>query len=189
MGKLPQSAFEARLAATLFLLLLGVADFFGAWQVRSFASFTPRGVARTVAPEARHDMTMVCCQTSAAAEKPIEPASLDHPAHQIDRELLVQDTHVHVPVYAMTAALLSVLVLGLDLSARRRTFLILLAYLAPFADFTGLWGAHLFPAAGAPFGLLALAGGFAMGLAYFAVLLLTLFQCWFVRRNREVSHA
>ena len=41
MGRLPDSAVEARLAATLFLLLLGMADVFGAWQVRQFAAFTP----------------------------------------------------------------------------------------------------------------------------------------------------
>ena len=55
MGKLPESPFEARLAATLFLLLLGVADLFGAWQVRNFAAFTPDGVARAVAPSGHHE--------------------------------------------------------------------------------------------------------------------------------------
>ena len=34
MGRLPQSPFEVRLAVTLFLGLLGIADFFGAWQVQ-----------------------------------------------------------------------------------------------------------------------------------------------------------
>ena len=189
MGKLGQSPFEVRLAATLFLLLLGVADFFGAWQVRSFASFTPRGAAATVAPMGHHDMTMVCCQTSAAAEKPVDLAGLDHPAHPINRELLVQDTHVHVPVYAITAALLSLVVFGLALSSRSRSLLILLCFAAPFADFAGLWGAHLFPERGPAFGALAVGGGFAMGLAYLIVLALALVQCWFSRRKAEDSHA
>lgn len=189
MGKLAQSPFEVRLAATLFLLLLGVADFFGAWQVRSFASFTPKGAAATVAPMAHHDMTMVCCQTSAAEEKPVEIAMLDHPAHQINRELLVQDTHVHVPVYAITSALLSLVVFGLALSSRARSWLVLLCFAAPLADFAGLWGAHLFPARGPAFGALAVGGGFAMGLAYAIVLALALYQCWFSRRTSEGSHA
>ncbi len=57
MGKLPDGPFEVRLAAILFLLLLGVADLFGAWQVKNFASFTPKGIAATVrgrrSPDAR----------------------------------------------------------------------------------------------------------------------------------------
>lgn len=189
MGKLPQSAPEARLAATLFLLLIGVANIFGAWQVKNFAAFTPTGVAATVAPEAHHDMTMACCQTSAAEEKPVDLAMLDHPRHQVSRELLVQDTHVHVPVYAMTAALLSLIVLSLALSSASRIALVLAAFAAPFLDFAGLWGAHLFPGAGTFFGGLAVAGGFAMGLCYLAVLVLTMSQCWFFRKRLETDHA
>ncbi len=189
MGKLSQSPREVRLAVTLFLLLLGVADFFGAWQVRSFASFTPRGTAAAVAPAAHHDMTMVCCQTSAAEETPVDPAMLDHPAHTISRELLAQDTHVHVPVYALTAALLSLVVFGLSLSSRTRSLLVLLCFGAPLADFAGLWGAHLFPARGPAFGAIAVAGGFAMGAAYLIVLALAMSQCWFSRRKTEDTRA
>lgn len=189
MGRLREAPFEVRLAATLFLLLLGVADFFGAWQVRNFSAFSPKGVAATVAPEAHTEMTMACCTTSAAEEKPIDLGMLDHPHHQINRELLVQDTHVHVPVYALTAILLSAVVFGLDLSSRGRTILVLVAFAAPFLDFTGLWGAHLFPARGALFGGLAVAGGFAMGIVYFIVLLFTLSQCWLRRSRKEADHA
>ncbi|MGH9441584.1 MAG: hypothetical protein ACRD16_04875 [Thermoanaerobaculia bacterium] len=187
MGRLPQSAIEARLATTLFLLLLGVANLFGAWQVKNFAAFTPKKVAATVAPETHTEMTMACCQTSAAQEKPVDLAMLDHPQHQVSRELLVQDTHVHVPVYAITALLLSAIVLGLSLSSSVRVLLVLLSFAAPFLDFAGLWGAHLFPSAGTFFGAMAVGGGFTMGLAYTVVLVLTLFQCWFFRK-KEVSH-
>ena len=189
MGRLREAPLEVRLAATLFLLLLGVADFFGAWQVRNFAAFSPKGVAATVAPEAHTEMTMACCSTSAAEEKPIDIGMLDRPHHQINRELLVQDTHVHVPMYAVTALLLSAIVFGLDLSSRGRTAVVLAAFGAPFLDFAGLWGAHLFPARGAGFGAIAVAGGFAMGAAYLAVLLLTLSQCWFRRSRKGVDHA
>lgn len=189
MGKLATAPVEARLAATLFLLALGVANFFGAWQVRNFASFTPKGVAATVAPEARHEMLMACCQTSAAEEKPVVPEALDLPRHQVDRELLIQDTHVHVPVYAMTAGFLALIVLGLTLSSRARVLLVLAAFAAPLADFAGLWGAHLLPSRGTLFGALAVAGGFLMGLAYLLVLVLTIAQCWFNRRKKEISRA
>ncbi|MGH9317844.1 MAG: hypothetical protein ACRD1P_12155, partial [Thermoanaerobaculia bacterium] len=89
----------------------------------------------------------------------------------------------HVPVYAMTAAFLAVIVLGLRMGPGRRVLLILLAFAAPFADFAGLWGAHLFPQAGVFFGGLAVAGGFAMGLCYAIVLTVALLQCWFLRKD------
>jgi len=183
MGRLPDSPVETRLAATLFLLLIGLADIFGAWQVSNFASFAPRGVAATVAPQEHHEMAMACCGTSTMAETPVEPASLNQPTHRIERQLLVQDTHVHIPVYALTAAFLALIVLGLRMSSRRRILLILLVFAAPFADFAGLWGAHLFPQAGVFFGGLAVAGGLVMGLCYVVVLSVALFQFWFSRKD------
>jgi hypothetical protein len=187
VGQLSESALEVRLAVTLFLLLIGLADLFGAWQVSNFASFTPRGVAAVVMPQERHEMPMACCMSSSLAELPVEPESLNKPAHRIERELLVQDTHVHIPVYAMTAAFLALIVLGLRMSSPRRVLLILLAFAAPFADFAGLWGAHLFPRAGALLGGLAVAGGFAMGICYAIILVVALRQFWFPRK--ESRHA
>jgi len=187
VGRLPDGPPEARLAAILFLLVLGVANAFGAWQVANFASFSPRGVAATVAPAGHHPLAMECCNFSAVGEKPIRPEDLDVPEHRIERALLVQDTHVHVPVYAMTAAFLALLVLGLRLSSRARLSLILLAFAAPVADFTGLWGAHLVPSAGVFFGALAVAGGLAMGVCYLAVLAIAIRQLVFV--HKEESHA
>lgn len=178
MGRLPQSPPEVRLAATLFLCLLGVADFFGGWQVKNFAAFTPRGVASTVAPTALHSMAMECCNVTAVEEKPVEPASLDRPVHRINRELLIQDTHVHVPVYAMTAAFLALILFGLRLSSRLRTGLVVLAFAAPFLDFAGLWGAHLATDRAGVFAALAISGGFAMGICYAVVFLLAIAQLW-----------
>jgi hypothetical protein len=184
---LRESAVEIRLGVTLFLLLLGIADFFGAWQVRNFAAFTPKEVAATVAPESHTEMTMVCCSTSAAEEKSIDLSMLDHPKHQINRELLVQDTHVHVPVYAIAAALLTAVVCALALSTSARIALILGAFGAPFLDFAGLWGGSFFPAHGVFFGAVALVGGFSMGIVYLIVLVLALVQSWFHRPSKEVS--
>ncbi|HYT31988.1 MAG TPA: hypothetical protein VEO37_05300 [Thermoanaerobaculia bacterium] len=182
MGRLPDALLEVRLAATLFLLLLGLANLFGAWQVRNFASFTPRGVATAVAQEGRdhaaHD------SHGKMGEMPIDLADLDQPRHHIDRQLLVQDFHVHIPVYAITAVLLSGILFGLRLSSRGRVALVLLLFAAPFLDFAGLWGAHL---GEAPlfWGSVAVAGGFAMGAAYLIVLAMTLSQCWFRRREKQ----
>lgn len=175
LGRLPESPREVRLAVTLFLLVLGAANLFGAWQVANFASFTPTGVARTVATAPKEQATST---STKAMETPVDLASLDRPQHRIHRELLVQDTHVHLPTYAMAAAFLSLVVLGLRMSSGARSTLISLAFAAPVADFAGLWGAHLLPGAGTAFGALAVAGGFAMGLVYLAVLVLTIRQCW-----------
>jgi hypothetical protein len=175
LGRLPDSPPEVRLAAILFLLLLGLADLFGAWQVADFASFRPGGVAEMVAPPMQHQPPAGA--STVASESPVDLAHLDATGHHVHRELLVQDTHVHVPVYAMTAAFLSLIVFGLRMSSRARQGLILLAFAAPCLDFAGLWGAHLLPAAGTVFGALAVAGGFSMGLAYLVVLVTTLYQC------------
>jgi len=189
MGKLPQAPFEVRLATTLFLLLLGVADLFGALEVASFAAFTPRGVAATVSSGERGPMAMVGHGSSRAEETEVDLAALDRPRHTIGRDLLVQDTHVHVPVYALTAAALSLVVFGLALPSRARSALVALAFAAPFADFVGLWGAHLVRPLATSFGAVTVAGGFAMGLAYLFVLVLTLVQCWSPGARKERPHA
>ncbi len=189
MGKLPQAPFEVRLAATLFLLLLGVADLFGAWEVRNFADFTPRGVAATFGRQEAPPMAMCEHCGSRATERAVDLAALDQPRHTIDRDLLVQDTHVHVPAYALTALALSLIVFGLALRSAARSAVVALAFAAPFADFAGLWGAQLWPRHGPLFGGLAVAGGFAMGLAYLVVLVFTLVQCWFPRSGKEGRRA
>ena len=117
---------------------------------------------------------------------PIDPESLNEPVHHIDRQLLVQDTHVHIPAYAMTAAFLSLIVLGLRLSSRARVLLVVAAFAAPALDFGGLWGAHFSgrEAAATAWSAVALAGGFTMGAVYLVILVLTLRQCWFTRKDR-----
>lgn len=203
MGRLPHSPIEVRLAATLFLLLLGVADLFGAWEVANFSAFSPSGVAATVTPAGQHSMAAggsmegmrsmkgmgSMARPSSSSEEPVDLAALNRPKHTISRDLLVQDTHVHIPSYALTAAALALVAFGLALSSRLRVAIVLLAFGAPLADFTGLWGAHLVPAAGTFFGGLAVAGGFAMGLAYLIVLWTTLIQCWFAKPAQEIPHA
>jgi len=87
MGSLPGGPLEARFAATLFLLLLGLANFFGAWQVRQFVTFTPAGVASAVGSTSQEHH----------GERPIDIESLNEPSPHLDRQLLVQASHVHPP--------------------------------------------------------------------------------------------
>jgi hypothetical protein len=176
MGRLPSGPLEARLAATLFLLLLGLANLFGAWQVRQFVAFTPTGVADAVGSTSQEH----------GGERPIDIESLNEPSHHIDRRLLVQDSHVHIPAYAMTAAFLSLIVLGLRLPSASRMLLIGAAFAAPLLDFGGLWGAHLSVPHARLWAAIALAGGLAMAIVYVVILGITIRQCWFSRK--DVSH-
>jgi len=174
VGWLPGSPVEVRLAVILFLALLGLADLFGAWQVKDFAAFSPGGIASTVSPGGPLSESGDITSNS---ETPVNLEQLNAPAHHIERDLLVQDTHVHVPAYALTAAALSLIVFGLRIGSGWRSAFVAAAFAAPFADFAGLWGAHLFPGVGRMFGALAMLGGFSMGLAYTVIAIVAIVQC------------
>src|SRR2546422_7200221 len=51
----------------------------------------------------------------------------------------IQDTHVHVPMYGIIAAALSVVVVGLPLRRGWALGLITLLFAAPWLDFAGMW--------------------------------------------------
>src|SRR5262249_27866315 len=91
MGRLPESPVEVRLAATLFLLLLGLANVFGAWQVKNFSAFTPRGVAATFRTEMPSWPESHAGHQTMISERPVTAEDINAPRHRIDRELLVQD--------------------------------------------------------------------------------------------------
>lgn len=159
---------------TCLLATFGVAYAFGAWMVGLYAGFTPRGVAATYA-EGDHGMHMPPEQTMVLEHRIGLSDLAREPAHTVDRDLLVQDTHVHVPMYGLIAAALSLVVLGLTLSPRAALGLITLLFAAPWLDFAGMWLTKLV----APgFAVVTLAGGWAMGLGYTIVTSLALWQMW-----------
>lgn len=178
-GWLPGSPVEVRLAVTLFLILMGLANIFAFWQVRDFAAFSPQGIAKTVSPGGPDSAVS---GDGTTAEVAVDLDQLNTPPHHIERDLLVQDSHVHIPAYALTAAALSLIVFGLQLGSAARSTLIAIVFAAPFADFAGLWGAHLVPGHGTAFGALAMIGGFGMGIAYTLIAAIALVQCWRPRR-------
>src|SRR5207247_6446767 len=83
--------------------------------------------------------------------------------HTVDRNLLIQDTHVHVPMYGVIAAALSLVMLGLSLPRAAGLGLITLLFAAPWLDFAGMWLTQLVSPG---FALLTLAGGGAIGLGF-----------------------
>jgi hypothetical protein len=110
-----------------------------------------------------------------------ELAQEDH--HTVDRDLLVQDTHVHVPMYGIIAAALSAVVLGLALSRATALGLVTLLFAAPWLDFAGMWLTKLVSPG---FAVVTLVGGWAMGAGYLVVTAVALWQMWSRTRGGAV---
>src|SRR5262245_56239961 len=109
-------------------------------MVGLYAGFTPRKVAETYGRAGERPMTMQMPPDSTiVTERPVSIADLGEEHHHVDTNLLVQDTHVHMPMYAVIAAALSVIVLGLALSRAVSLALIALLFAAPWLDFAGMW--------------------------------------------------
>ena len=162
---------------TCLLGTFGLAYLFGGWMVRLYAGFTPASVARTYAEPA----TVMAPESTMTVEHPMKMSEFDvgdtTETHLVDTKLLVQDTHVHVPMYGVIAAALSLVVLGLGLSRHWGFTLITLLFAAPWLDFAGMW---LTKFASPHFAVLTLAGGWAMGLGYTIVALLALRRMWLI---------
>lgn len=171
---LRHSDARVRWLVTLLLGTLGVAYLFGAWMVGMYAGFTPRSVAATYVEPTMH-MPMPA-ETTTVVEHDVTPTEMGHEEqHQVDRALLVQDTHVHVPMYGVIAAILSIVALGLAIPRWMGFALITLLFAAPCLDFMGMWLTKL---VSPHFAVVTLAGGWAMGLGYTTVAVLALWQMW-----------
>jgi len=176
---------RAKWLVTCLLATFGLAYLFGAWMVGMYAGFTPARVAATYSPPEE------------AMAMPMPPDStmmVEHPmvmtdfaagdtagTHYVDQKLLVQDTHIHIPMYGVIAAALSVIVLGLGLSRASSLMLITLLFSAPWLDFAGMWLTRL---ASPAFAVVTVIGGWAMGLGYTIVAVLAMRRMWFMRMER-----
>jgi hypothetical protein len=164
---------------TCLLATFGLAYCFGGWMVGRYAGFGPKQVAETYAGPIMGmamppDSTVVVEHTVTMGQMTAE----DH--HMVDLDLLVQDTHVHVPMYGVIAAILSLVVCGLAMSRRAGLALITLLFAAPWLDFAGMWLVKLVSPA---FAIVTVAGGWAMGLAYTIVAVIAIKQMWFGRKG------
>jgi len=171
---LRRSDARVRWLVTLLLCTLGVAYVFGAWMVGMYAGFTPRSVAATyVEPTMAMPMP---AETTTVVEHDVTPEEMGHAEqHQVDLALLVQDTHVHVPMYGVIATILSIVALGLAIPRWMGFALITLLFAAPLLDFMGMWLTKL---VSPHFAIVTLAGGWAMGLGYTIVAALAFWQMW-----------
>jgi len=160
---------------TCLLATFGLTYLFGGVMVAIYSGFTPARVAKTYvepSPVATPESTMVMEHHMQMSDF----GSMDtSETHLVDTKLLVQDTHVHVPMYGVIAALLSLVVLGLGLSRAWGIALITLLFAAPWFDFAGMWLAKFVTPHGA---VLTVAGGYAMGLGYLVVTVLAVRRMW-----------
>src|SRR5882762_5322440 len=158
---------------------LGLSYVFGAVMVALYAGFTPQSVAATYAgPEMSMPMPP---ETTMVVQRPMVMTDFaTAQVHTVDTNLLIQDTHVHVPMYGLIAAALGVVVAGLSLPRTWALGLIVLLFAAPWLDFAGMWLTKL---ASPRFAIVTLAGGWAMGVAYLIVAALAVQQMWFSRER------
>ena len=176
---LRQSDVRVRWLVTLLLATIGTSYLFGAWMVGLYAGYSPRKVAETYGPAGEMPMTMqMPPDTTLVTERPISMAEMGEEQHHVDLDLLVQDTHVHMPMYAVIAACLSVIALGLSIPRWAGLSIIALLFAAPWLDFAGMWLTKL---ASPGFAIVTLAGGWAMALGYVIVAAIATYQMWWRR--------
>jgi len=173
---LRNSDLRVRWLVTLLLATFGASYLFGAWMVGLYAGYSPRKVAETYGPAGEEPMMMqMPPETTMVSERPISMAEMSEEHHHVDLDLLVQDTHVHMPMYAVIAACLSVIALGLTIPRWASFATIALLFAAPWLDFAGMWLTKL---VSPHFAIVTLAGGWAMALGYTIVAALATYQMW-----------
>ena len=177
---LGRSDIRVRWLVTLLLATLGTSYLFGAWMVSLYAGFSTTKVAETYGAAGEAMMMQMPPETTMVTERPVSMAEMGEEQHHVDINLLVQDTHVHMPMYAVIAAALSVIALGLALPRWAALWIIALLFAAPWLDFAGMWLTKL---ASPRFAIVTLAGGWAMGVAYLIVAALAVHQMWLSRER------
>ena len=182
---LRHSDLRVRWLVTLLLATLGTSYLFGAWMVGLYAGFSTQQVAETYSSAGEAPMTMpMPPETTMVTERPVSMAEMEEEQHHVDRDLLVQDTHVHMPMYAVIAACLSVIALGLALPRWAGLSIIALLFAAPWLDFAGMWLTKLVSPG---FAFVTLAGGWAMALGYAIVAAIAFWQMWSPRRPHPLT--
>src|SRR2546426_5105833 len=85
---------------TGLLATLGLSYVFGAVMVALYAGVTPQSVAATYAGPG---MSMAMPpETTMGVQRPMSIADFARPqGHTVDTNLLIQDTHLHLPMYGL----------------------------------------------------------------------------------------
>jgi len=157
---------SVKLAAVLFLLVLGYAYVFAFLMVKTWSGLTPSRVAATYVPAPAMDMAAMP-EHSTSSEQPLDLGTVPEMKHTVDTDLLIQDSHIHIMIYAIGAALQSLIIFGLGWPGWFRDSMVVAAFGFGALDFAGQWlmKAHL-----PGFAWLTLLSGWGMALVYLIVL-------------------
>lgn len=155
-----------KLAAILFLLVLGYSYVFAFLMVKTWAGLTPGQIQATYVPAKAMDMSAMP-EHSLTAEAPLDLSTVPKMKHTVDTALLIQDSHIHIMIYAIVGALESLIILGLGWPPWFRDGMIVGAFGFGSLDFAGQW---LMKAEFPGFAWLTLVAGWGMALVYLIVL-------------------
>jgi hypothetical protein len=157
---------SVKLGALLFLLVLGYAYVFAFLQVRTWSGLTPGKVAATYVPAPGVDEMHMQMHSHATTE-PLDLGQMPEMQHTVDTDQLVQDSHIHILIYAIVAGLLTLIILGLEWPPWWRDTVITAAFAFGALDFAGQW---LMKFGLGGFAWLTIASGWGMSLVYLIVL-------------------
>ena len=158
---------SVRLGAVLFMLVLGYSYMFAFLMVREYAGLTPSDVAATYVPAGTSDRP----EMSMSSTQAFDLGSMEPEHHTVDTTLLIQDSHIHIMIYAIVAALQTLIILGLEWRPGFRNTVITAAFGFGALDFSGQWLMR-FGIGG--FAWLTITSGWGMSLVYLTVLVGTL---------------
>jgi hypothetical protein len=173
---------SVKLAAVLFMLVLGYAYIFAFFMVKQYAGLTPANVEKTYVPHRIE--TSKLPQTSSSTTQALDLSTMKQEHHRVDTQLLIQDSHIHIMIYAIVAALQTLVILGLGWSPGFRDLVILCAFGSGALDFAGQW---LMKAGIGGFAWLTLCSGWLMTLVYVVVLIGTLRAVFGNKRKRDAG--
>lgn len=165
---------SVKLAALLFLLVLGYAYLFAFLMVRTWSGLTPAKVAATYVPAAGVDEMHLQMHSHTTTE-PLDLGRMPDMQHTVDTDQLIQDSHIHILIYALVAGLLTLIILGLEWPAWWRDTVITAAFGFGALDFAGQW---LMKFGLGGFAWLTLLSGWGMSLVYLIVLYSTGRALW-----------
>ena len=155
-----------KLAALLFLLVLGYSYIFAFLMVKTWSGLTPTKVEATYVPKPGMNMAAMPEQSQSTTQQ-INLAEVPTMQHMVDTNLLIQDSHIHIMIYAIVAALESLIILGLGWRGWFRDTVIVAAFGFGALDFAGQWLMNF----GLPgFSWLTILSGWGMSLVYLLTL-------------------
>jgi hypothetical protein len=161
---------SVKLAALLFLLVMGYAYSFAFLMVKNWSGLTPTRVQATYVPKPGMNEMQMGTQSHATTQ-PLDLGKVPEMQHTVDTSLLIQDSHIHVMLYAIVAALLTLIILGFDWPVWWRDTVIVLNFGFGVLDFVGQW---LMNRGLGGFAWLTILSGWGMSLVYLIVLYSTI---------------